>query len=105
MIATLLAVGWEPELRGILTVILGAVVWMGSVYLILGTNLGARLGFLVAFTGLHGFEIVREHAGATTRVYASRSTALRSPQQLRVARASEDGRSRSRPVPPRARTV
>lgn len=55
MIATLLAVGWEPELRGILTVILGTVVWMGSIYLILGTNLGARLGFLVALTGLFGW--------------------------------------------------
>jgi hypothetical protein len=55
MSATLLAVNWEPELRGILTVIIGTVVWMGSIYLILGTNLGARLGFLVAFTGLMGW--------------------------------------------------
>jgi len=55
MLATLLAINWEPELRGILTVILGTVVWMGSIYLILGTNLGARLGFLVTFTGLMGW--------------------------------------------------
>ena len=55
MSATLLAINWEPELRGILTVILGTVVWMGSIYLILGTNIGARLGFLVAFTGLMGW--------------------------------------------------
>ncbi len=55
MTATLLAINWEPELRGILTVLLGAAVWMGSVYLILGTNLGARLGFLVAFAGLVGW--------------------------------------------------
>jgi len=55
MLATLLAVNWEPELRGILTVLLGTVVWMGSIYLILGTNLGARLGFLVALTGLMGW--------------------------------------------------
>lgn len=55
MVATLLAVGWEPELRGILTVIIGTAVWMGSIYLILGTNLGARLGFLVTFTGLFGW--------------------------------------------------
>lgn len=55
MVATLLAVGWEPELRGILTVILGTIVWMGSIYLILGTNLGARLGFLVTLTGLFGW--------------------------------------------------
>ena len=55
MLATLLAIGWEPELRGILTVMIGAAVWMGSIYLILGTNLGARLGFLVALTGLFGW--------------------------------------------------
>jgi hypothetical protein len=50
-----LAVNWEPELRGILTVLIGAAVWMGSIYLILGTNLGARLGFLVTFAGLMGW--------------------------------------------------
>lgn len=55
MLSTLLAIGWEPELRGILTVLLGTVVWMGSIYLILGTNLGARLGFMVAFAGLAGW--------------------------------------------------
>jgi hypothetical protein len=55
MNALILAVNWEFELRGILTVIIGVVVWMGSVYLILGTNLGARLGFLVALTGLMGW--------------------------------------------------
>ena len=55
MLSTLLAIDWEPELRGILTVIIGTVVWMGSIYLILGTNLGARLGFLVALTGLAGW--------------------------------------------------
>ncbi|MEK9837928.1 MAG: hypothetical protein ACPHO9_06585 [Ilumatobacteraceae bacterium] len=51
----LLAVNWEPELRGLLTVVLGLIAFMGSVYLILGTNLGARLGFLVALTGLAGW--------------------------------------------------
>jgi hypothetical protein len=34
---------------------IGTAVWMGSVYLILGTNLGARLGFMVAFAGLAGW--------------------------------------------------
>lgn len=55
MLATLLAIGWEPELRGLLTVMIGAAVWMGSIYLILGTNLGARLGFLVSLAGLFGW--------------------------------------------------
>ena len=55
MLATLLAINWEPELRGVLTVLIGTAVWMGSIYLILGTNLGARLGFMVAFAGLTGW--------------------------------------------------
>ena len=55
MQAIILAVNWEFELRGILTVMIGTVVWMGSVYLILGTNVGARLGFMIALTGLAGW--------------------------------------------------
>ncbi|MFM2183283.1 MAG: hypothetical protein RJB61_1577 [Actinomycetota bacterium] len=54
----LLAVNWEPELRGILIVIISVSVLCGSVYLILGTNLGARLGFLVALTGLAGWMFI-----------------------------------------------
>ncbi len=52
---SILAIGWSPELRGILIVIIAVGVLMGSVYLILGTNLGARLGFLVTLTGLAGW--------------------------------------------------
>ena len=55
MLSTILAINWEPELRGILTVMIGTVVWMGSIYLILGTNVGARLGFMLTFTGLAGW--------------------------------------------------
>lgn len=51
----LLSIGWEPELRGLLTVIIGVVALCGSVYLLLATNMGLRLGFLVAFAGLFGW--------------------------------------------------
>ncbi|MEO5724567.1 MAG: hypothetical protein ABIQ39_04290, partial [Ilumatobacteraceae bacterium] len=51
----LLAVNWQPQLHGIMIVIISCAVLMGSVYLILGTNLGARLGFLVALTALAGW--------------------------------------------------
>ena len=50
-----LAITWEPELRGILIVIIATATLCGSIYLVLGTNLGARLGFLVALTGLAGW--------------------------------------------------
>ncbi|MBU3688806.1 MAG: hypothetical protein B7C54_01330 [Acidimicrobiales bacterium mtb01] len=51
----LLSIGWEPELRGLLTVIIGVVALCGSVYMLLATNMGIRLGFLVAFAGLFGW--------------------------------------------------
>lgn len=54
-LASILAIDWEPELRGILIVIIAVAVLCGSVYLILGTNLGARLGFLVSLAGLAGW--------------------------------------------------
>jgi hypothetical protein len=54
-LATILGIGWSPELRGILIVIIAVTTLCGSIYLILGTNLGARLGFLVALTGLVGW--------------------------------------------------
>lgn len=55
---TLLAIGWEPELRGLLTVIIGVVILCGSVYGIMATNMGSRLAFLVAAAGLAGWMTV-----------------------------------------------
>lgn len=52
---SILAIAWEPELRGILIIIIAVFTLCGSIYLVLGTNLGARLGFLVAFAGLAGW--------------------------------------------------
>jgi len=51
----LLAFGWEPELRGLLTVVISVVVLMGSIYLIMLTNMGSRLAFLVVLAGLAGW--------------------------------------------------
>lgn len=55
MNAAVLAIGWDPEIRGILTVVMATVILCGSVYLIMATNIGARLGFLVALAGLAGW--------------------------------------------------
>lgn len=52
---SILAIGWEPELRGILTIIIAVGTLCGSVYMILATNIGVRLGFLVAFASLAGW--------------------------------------------------
>jgi len=46
---------WHPGLRGVLVVVTGIVVLVGSLYALLATNLGARLGFLVTVAGLAGW--------------------------------------------------
>ncbi len=51
----LLAIGWQPELRGILITIIALATFCGSCYFVLSTDLGARLGFLVAFAALAGW--------------------------------------------------
>ena len=53
--SNLLAIGWEPELRGILIVIIAVSVLCGSIFIILATNMGVRLGFLVALAALFGW--------------------------------------------------
>jgi hypothetical protein len=52
---TLAAIAFDPEIRGILVVLVGAVVLVGSVYAIIATNSGMRAGFLIAGAGLFGW--------------------------------------------------
>jgi hypothetical protein len=52
LVPTLAGIAWDPQIRGILAVLTGAVVLMGSVYLLLATNLAARLGILLALAGV-----------------------------------------------------
>lgn len=51
----LAGIAWDPHIRGVLVVATGFAVLCGSVYLLLSTNLGARLGFLLAAGGLFGW--------------------------------------------------
>lgn len=54
--ATVLAeIGWNPEIRNILSVLVGVVVLLGSVYLLVGSNAGLRTGALVTAAGLTGW--------------------------------------------------
>ena len=57
---------WYPTILGVLVVISAIVLFMGSVYVLLGTNLGARLGFLVTFTSLMGFLMILSVLWLTT---------------------------------------
>jgi hypothetical protein len=57
---------WYPTILGVLVVVAGIVLFCGSIYVLLGTNLGARLGFLVAFTTLAGFMCILTLLWSTT---------------------------------------
>ena len=52
---TLAALSWDPQIRGFLIVLTAFIILVGSVYLLLMTNLGTRLAFLVAVAGLSGW--------------------------------------------------
>ncbi|MEY2426594.1 MAG: hypothetical protein QOI61_2166 [Actinomycetota bacterium] len=49
------ALSWDPQIRGFLIFITAVAILPGSIYLLLSTNLGARIGFLVAVAGLSGW--------------------------------------------------
>ncbi|MEM7141540.1 MAG: hypothetical protein AAF548_10955 [Actinomycetota bacterium] len=55
LIELLAGLGWDPEIRGFLAVLCGVVVLMGSVWLLLATNSGTRLGTLLAGAGFFGW--------------------------------------------------
>ena len=49
------ALKWNPQVRGALYVIIALLVLPGSVYLVLATDVGSRLGFLLAAAGFCGW--------------------------------------------------
>ena len=56
--AVLAGITWDPQIRGAAILIVAIMILPGSVYLLLATNLGARIGFLVAIAGLTGWMTV-----------------------------------------------
>ena len=53
--ALVAALTWDPQVKGGLYVLLSVLILCGSAYLLLSTNVGARLGFLLSAAGLFGF--------------------------------------------------
>lgn len=49
---------WYPTILGVLVVVAAVALFMGTVYILLATNLGSRLGFLVTAAGLSGFMVL-----------------------------------------------
>jgi hypothetical protein len=65
---------WDPTIVGVLAPVAGVFLFCGSAYLLLSTNLGARLGFLVSAAALSGFMVLLSTLWLTT------STPLESPK-------------------------
>ncbi|MFP5317223.1 MAG: hypothetical protein ACLGI2_02895 [Acidimicrobiia bacterium] len=55
MTEVIAALTWEPQVKGALYVVISVLVLCGSCYMILATDVGARLGFLLAGAGLFGW--------------------------------------------------
>ena len=49
------ALSWDPQIRGAAIVLAGIILLPGSVYMLLATNMGAKLGLVLALTGLAGW--------------------------------------------------
>ncbi len=49
---------WNPTIVGLLTVICAIGLFCGSTYLLLATNVGGRLGFLISAAALSGFMVL-----------------------------------------------
>lgn len=52
------ALQWDPHIRGGLILLTAFLILCGSVYLLLATNTGARLGFLLSVAGLAGWMFI-----------------------------------------------
>jgi hypothetical protein len=53
-----LSITWDPTIRGILVVLVSFLVLCGSVYVVMATDLGSRLGFLVAAAAFWGWMVI-----------------------------------------------
>ena len=57
---------WYPTILGVLVVISAVALFCGTPYLLLATNMGSRLGFLIASAGLAGFMVLLSLLWLTT---------------------------------------
>jgi hypothetical protein len=52
------SLSWNPQIKGGLYVLIAILILPGSGYMLLATNTGARLGFMLAFAGFTGFMVI-----------------------------------------------
>lgn len=51
MVDLIAGLAWDPEIRGFLAVFAGLIVWHGSVWLLVSSNSGPRLGTMLSLAG------------------------------------------------------
>jgi len=97
----LAAITWDPGFRGFLTVVLGALILGGSVWLILSTNSGWRLGFLLTLTGLAGWMMIMGLVWAMYGIGYQGRLATWKVEEVNYDNLAEANTADARTVPPR----
>lgn len=49
---------WDPQIRGFLIFVAAFVMLPGTIYLLLATNVGARMGFMLSVAGISGWMFI-----------------------------------------------
>ncbi len=97
----LAAITWDPGFRGFLTVVLGTLILGGSVWLILSTNSGWRLGFLLSLTGLAGWMMIMGLVWAMYGIGYQGRLATWHVEEVNYGDLSQANTADARTVPPR----
>jgi len=97
----LAALEWDPGFRGLLVVAVGVAVLGGGTYLVLATNTGARLGFLLSLTGLAGWMMIMGLVWAMYGIGYQGRAATWQVEEVNYGNLAQAGSVEARSVPPR----
>lgn len=97
----LAALTWDPGFRGFLTVVLATLILGGSVWLILSTNAGWRLGFLLTLTGLAGWMAIMGLVWAMYGIGYQGRLATWKVEEVNYGDLSQANTDDARTIPPR----
>src|SRR6476659_10749104 len=87
----LAALAWDPQIRGALIVLTAILILPGSVYLLLATNTGAKLGFLLAAAGLTGWMATMGWVWVVYGIGLKGDPPTWQPQEIVVGKLAERG--------------
>ena len=80
---TVAGIAWDPQIRGLLSVLVGVVVLFGSVWYLVASNSGVRTGTLIAFAAFAALAALRDAfspPAAMPRIGAALSPASIAPK-------------------------